>query len=182
MDETRFWAILKAASDRVTENPDWFGKDMKERLREELEKLSGDEIMRFRQLFAQKVDAAYSIDMWGAAYTINGGCSDDGFHYFRNWLVGTGPVVYANALANPDSLADILTGDWPMEATLDGAACPAWEKVTGQPHMEFFQVYEKLERLPTPDRDDEDWDFDDDDEVRRRFPRLSALYLTESEE
>jgi hypothetical protein len=29
-------------------------------------------------------------DQWGAAYLANGGCSDDGFDYFRGWLIGQG--------------------------------------------------------------------------------------------
>jgi hypothetical protein len=36
---------------------------------------------------------------------IHGGCSDDGFEYFRRWLVSRGRDVYEAALADPDSLA-----------------------------------------------------------------------------
>jgi hypothetical protein len=28
--------------------------------------------------------------MWVAAYLMNGGCSDDGFDYFRGWLIAQG--------------------------------------------------------------------------------------------
>ena len=38
---------------------------------------------------------------------IHGGCSDDGFEYFRRWLVSRGRDIYAAALANPDSLANV---------------------------------------------------------------------------
>jgi hypothetical protein len=44
-------------------------------------------------------------DQWGAAYLANGGCSDDGFDYFRGWLIGQGRKVYETVLADPDSLA-----------------------------------------------------------------------------
>ncbi|MFL6076856.1 MAG: DUF4240 domain-containing protein [Mycobacteriales bacterium] len=30
---------------------------------------------------------SYQGDLWGAAYLINGGASDDGFDYFRGWLI-----------------------------------------------------------------------------------------------
>ena len=38
---------------------------------------------------------------------INGGSSDDGFHYFRAWLISRGQAVYEAAVANPDSLAGL---------------------------------------------------------------------------
>jgi hypothetical protein len=49
--------------------------------------------------------------------------------------------------------------------------------VTGKPNTEY--------PLVLPARHDEEtlqgdnWDFDDDAEMRRRFPRLSAIYLVE---
>lgn len=32
----------------------------------------------------------YSYRLWEPAYALNGGCSDDGFEYFRTWLIGQG--------------------------------------------------------------------------------------------
>ena len=46
-------------------------------------------------------------DLWGAAYLINGGCSDDGFDHFRGWLMTQGREVFARAVAEPDSLAEL---------------------------------------------------------------------------
>ena len=39
--------------------------------------------------------ASYRVDLWGAAYLINGGASDDGFEYFRGWLMTQGRAVFA---------------------------------------------------------------------------------------
>jgi len=36
---------------------------------------------------------------------MNRGCSDDGFHYFRCWLISRGKKTYHDALSNPDTLA-----------------------------------------------------------------------------
>ena len=52
---------------------------------------------------------------------IHGGCSDDGFEYFRRWLVSRGRDVHEAALAEPDSLAqsDMRPGPhgvWEFEA------------------------------------------------------------------
>ena len=35
---------------------------------------------------------------------MNGGCSDDGFQYFRNWIISRGKEVYYAAKENPDNL------------------------------------------------------------------------------
>ena len=45
------------------------------------------------------------------AYLINGGCSDDGFAYFRSWLISRGRAAYAAAVRNPDSLAGLVDPD-----------------------------------------------------------------------
>ena len=50
---------------------------------------------------------SYRIELWGAAYLLNGGCSDDCFEYFRGWLITQGRAVYEAVLADPDSLADV---------------------------------------------------------------------------
>ena len=46
--------------------------------------------------------------MWCAAYIINGGCSDDGFEYFRCWVISRGKEVYYLSKSNPDNLIDEL--------------------------------------------------------------------------
>ncbi|MFF5233220.1 DUF4240 domain-containing protein [Dactylosporangium sp. NPDC000521] len=125
---------------------------------------------------------SYRADLWAAAYLINDGASDDGFDYFRGWLIAQGQTTYEQAVASPDSLAghpaviQAATGDgvdtWCEE--MISIAWSAYETVTGEP-------------LPGdaltgsyPDLDpDWDFDFDDDAEMRRRLPRLAALYLND---
>ena len=112
---------------------------------------------------------AESWDMWGAAYLINGGCSDDGFVYFRAWLIAQGRATYSAAVADPDTLA--------------GAAEPGRD----DHEFELFyalprEVYEELAGEEMPNIEVEwpaepggkRWDFDDDAEVARRLPRLAA--------
>ena len=51
---------------------------------------------------------AYRWDLWAAAYLIQGGCSDDGFEYFCDWLISLGKHRFEAALRNPDSLAEVI--------------------------------------------------------------------------
>jgi hypothetical protein len=115
---------------------------------------------------------AYTVDLWGAAYLINGGASDDGFYYFRCWLIGMGRDVYEAAVANPDSLADAVDPGTDAEAGIYAAAHQAWMAVTGRPDTDPYPARNESAVLRG-----EDWDFHDDDEVRRRLPRLADMYL-----
>ena len=177
MDRKRFWDLIRAAKrDAGSEDEAKF-----DALKGQLLQLPPEEILSFDKHFGDLVSAAYGIDLWGAASLINGGASDDGFHYFLCWLVGMGQKVYEKAIADPDSLADVVKGDGPFESDLEGAAARAWTEKTGRSEDEFYAEQERLGVTPYNEDEGEDWDFDDEDEMRRRLPRLSRLYLDAEE-
>jgi hypothetical protein len=60
----------------------------------------------FASLFDTMMDRAYSYKLWGAAYIIHGGCSDDTLNDFRSSLISRGRSCFGGAIAGPDSLAD----------------------------------------------------------------------------
>jgi hypothetical protein len=76
-------------------------------LRTALRELSPEDIISFEAAFRRYINQAYTWDLWGAAYVIHGGCSDDSFEYFRRWLVSRGRGIYEPALADPESLAQV---------------------------------------------------------------------------
>lgn len=90
------------------------------------------EIIEWNHIFDRLAARAHTVDLWGAAYLINGGASDDGFYYFRCWLIGMGREVYEAAVANPDSLADAAAEGIDAEAEIYSAAHQAWMVVTGR--------------------------------------------------
>ena len=60
------------------------------------------------------------------------GCSDDGFIDFRAWLIAQGRDTYLSALADPDSLAEVIPyGDCCFE-TLSYVGDYAYEQLTGK--------------------------------------------------
>jgi hypothetical protein len=101
MPADAFWKIIEEAG-RSRATPKAHEKSLAVQLR----KLSQNDLIAFEVAFRTYLNNAYSWDLWGAAYIIHGGASDDGFEYFRRWLVAQGRAVYEAALANPDSLAD----------------------------------------------------------------------------
>ncbi|MEV0392590.1 DUF4240 domain-containing protein [Polymorphospora rubra] len=126
--------------------------------------------------------ASAKVDLWATAYLINGGCSDEGFDHFRGWLVAQGRRTLADAVADPDSLAGVpavrraaSTGAELGCVEILRAAGVAYHRVAGA----------DLPRSgagPARPGFDDFWDFDDEDEIRRRLPRLAALFTEPPEE
>jgi hypothetical protein len=103
MDDDRFWAFVGAARDAA-------GDDVEDRvggLEQVLLNHAPDEVVEFQHKYDELLARAFRRDLWGAAYLMNGGCSDDGFRHFRDWLISEGEAVYEAALADPQSLADV---------------------------------------------------------------------------
>jgi hypothetical protein len=167
LDTERFWSIVEAGGREAQEDPE----RQLEAVRRALGDLPPDELIAFHRLFNRAMDGAYSWDLWGAAYLSNGGCSDDGFAYFRSWLISRGRAVYEAAARDPDSLAGLVDpdrDDYEFE-DLWGLALEVYEERTGE-EPPAFEGGGGIE--PAGER----WDFDDDEEVSRRLPRLAALY------
>jgi hypothetical protein len=153
------------------------------RLAARLRELPPAEIAAFQDVRDDLLAESNRRDLWGAAYLINGGCSDDGFDYFRAWLLGQGNATFQTALRDPDGLAghpevqDVISAGIGRERleceSLLAAPFWAYEAATGHEppdHPRPSLLREALERGPAG----EDWDFDDAREMQRRYPRLAA--------
>jgi hypothetical protein len=170
MNTNEFWALIgDAARDGGT--PD----TVSERAATALAALDAGEIVAFERHLRRVLEASYKADLFGAAYVVNGGCSDEGFDAFRGWLMAQGREAFARAVGEPDSLAELpavrraaLTGEELGSEKMLAIAATAHRKATGL----------ELPEEPVAKRPDTDdfWDFDDEDEVGRRFPRLAALF------
>ena len=170
MDDAQFWKIIKRARSKADDDPEAIAEGVHEQLTE----LPPREIESFHAILEAKVAAAYSWKLWGAAYLLNGGCSDDGFEYFRNWLVAQGQKVYEAALADPDSLARFADPEDDYHECEDLLYAPmrAYESVTGKrlPNRPG-------ETPPAPGPSGERWDFEDPDATAQQLPRLARKYV-----
>jgi len=104
LGKEQFWQMIETAREKAGS---WQG--MREPLLEAIAQLEEPDIIRWQLIFDEYHDLAYKDKIWAAATLINGGCSDDGFIDFRAWLIAQGKEVYMNALADPDSLAELET-------------------------------------------------------------------------
>lgn len=133
-----------------------------------LKELPPEEIVAFECEYDTRRNEAYTWDLWGAAYLINGGCSDDGFEYFRAWLISRGRAVFEAALANPDTLAAHVEAgrdDYEFEAFLYLPRA-VYKETTGK--NADYKTGVEFKKEP----DGEDWDFDDDAAISARLPML----------
>jgi len=164
LTEERFWEILENSNK---------GKDLKA----ELSKLSQDEIFGYKYWWDYFHAESYNQALWAVAYTVLGGCGDDGFDYFRFWLVTRGKDVYKKAIQEADSLCnefDCLTDD----------EYPEWEDVSYVPNEVFEEKWgkdyyeaedeaqENIAFIDTPrPKIDFEWDEDNEESIRAVCPK-----------
>jgi hypothetical protein len=128
MDDAAFWQLI---GDTRTAAGDDTARQS-ELLKERLTRVSPQAIIEFAQIRDRLDERAYTNDLWGAAYVIEDGCSDDCFRDFRGYVISLGQGPYENALRDPDSLASVAqdaeTGNW---ENADNVAPDAYSSVTG---------------------------------------------------
>lgn len=165
MDRTAFWKIIDDTRSGAKDEDAFL-----DRITTRLRNLSFEELVEFQRHFDELLGQSYRWDLWGAAYVMNGGCSDDGFEYFRAWLIAQGQQVFHRAIANPDSLAELENPEGALEELMY-VAPELYREKTGREMPD--SVHEGVHR---PDLGDDDWDFDDAEEMKRRYPTLFAKY------
>ncbi len=161
----RFWSTIEMCRSSLKQ-----GEDLAGVIVAHLEKGSASEIFDFQVAFDECLTQAYRWDLWGAAYIINGGCSDDGFDYFLGWLIAQGRSTFEAALDNPERLAEIIEPG--TEADYEAmwyVASRAYEGRTGK--EDFY------EQLPTSIRGQvrgAEWAEED---LPQLFPKLTAKFV-----
>ena len=176
MDEDRYWQM-------ITDSIDESGGDrecQENVLISSLEKLEPVNIIGFRLRTDKLLYDTYNPEMWCAGYIMNGGCSDDGFEYFRLWIIAQGRQVYENAKQNPDSLSTAI-GDEIEEfydfESLWYVALKAFENKTGKEIYNFLDEENfKFSEADYPRDFEFNWQGDDPDSMKKICPNLFAQF------
>jgi hypothetical protein len=195
MDTTEFWQLIAASKAAITStNFEEAQDEQYNHLYQSLMKKSVEEIIAFETHFTHFYRESYRTDIWDAAYIVNGGCSDDGFDYFRAWLIGAGQETYEAVCQDSDNL--ILSVPENIEASdpeseeefylefemLLSVASTAYASKTGQDLYEN-DLHEKVEPhvMPIPELTG-DFLVDDPEQIealKKAYPRLYARFCEE---
>ena len=172
MNEDQFWAIVQKAVDEAGDDED----EYLEVVMHELSKLSLKEMVGFRLRTDKLLYDSYTSEMWCAGYLMNGGCSDDGFEYFRLWVISRGRKVYEAALANPDNLIDYIAEDAEVDffefELFWYAAIDAFEEATEADLYDYIDDDNFTTREGNYPNFEFNWDEEDPESMKKLCPRL----------
>ncbi|TXN37801.1 DUF4240 domain-containing protein [Flagellimonas hymeniacidonis] len=169
MTENLFWTIISNSRKE--------GKDIDSQARSlklELKKLSEQELFGFLYHYYKLSSKSYNGDLWLVPYILLGGCSDDWFDYFRDWLISRGKAVYYSALENPDSICDefdlISEGD---EPTFGGLGYVYREVFEEKFKKDFYKEEDKYDYGDALNRDEIEfkWSREDEESMRKICPK-----------
>ena len=129
INQDSFWDLIHEAKNACGQDMDAMLAYLKDRL----VSMGPTQAQNFHDIIHAYEDLADKFGLWDAAGIMKEyGCSDDGFIDFRAWLIAQGREVYFAALADPDSLADIVPyGDCCFEQ-LSYVGDYAYEQLTGK--------------------------------------------------
>ncbi|REE02283.1 DUF4240 domain-containing protein [Citricoccus muralis] len=172
MEDERFWQILAQSGASAGGSVE----DQTESLTTILAGLPAPEIAAFDVAFSAYQDELYSWDLWGAAYLLMGGCSDDCFTDFRSWVIAQGEDYFEAVQADPQALAEGRlenVGQIGEAELLSYAAMDAYVEATDRDIFMDYPSHPGLETVAEPTG--QEWDEDDEEALRDRYPRLSPL-------
>ena len=181
INKDTFWTLIDQGRECCGKNAYQLAQWLEDRLIE----MGPAQALNFDYIALTYRAMAYKYGLWNAASIMCDGCTDDGFTYFRGWLIAQGREVYMAALKDPDSLADVpANGDYCCE-TLCYAGSYAYEQLTGRSIDEDFDpdVSHAVSEKIKPDIEYGDgieypytWS-----ETAAYLPRLCAKYLKPEE-
>ena len=163
MNEQQFWQLIETVKHAA-------GADLDARpelLEKQLSLLEPVAIQGFQQRYEALLLEANHWDLWGAASLMNGGCSDDGFRYFRDWLISEGERTFKTALRDPDTLVVFGRRDY-FELESYGYAALHAHAARGAGEIERDDAVEFAATAG------DEWD---EAELPGRFPRLAVMHL-----
>jgi hypothetical protein len=176
LDEARFWQIIDSSREQARQKKLAKGQDFidvhEQTLAESLRTLPPDQIAAFNDRFWEVHQRAYRWDLWGAAYWLHGGCSDDGFIDYRACLISLGKDLFQRVLNDPDTIADLV--DRPDVPYMQAEG---FQYIAGRVYEEKTGKSMPLgESSGIDEPEGEKFDFDDEEVMSERFPKLLAKF------
>lgn len=163
MNEDAFWALIDKS--RAAANNNY--QQQIGALKTVLAGLEPTEIVKFDNTFTALMAATYDNKLWGAAFVINGGCSDDCFDYFRQYLIGHGKDKFYETIKDPESCASWIESEeedgW---EGLQSSAMDAYKLKAGKEIPTTYQPKFELKGDPI-----------DEETVMKQYPKLAKKFM-----
>lgn len=127
IDEKLFWEIIEVSFASEEGDP----LDV---LVNHLEAFSKSSILSFERILRKKLGELYDNNLWAVAFISKHGCSDDGFTYFRAWVISRGRQFFEAVVKDPSfAVKDMEKGEKMECEELLYAANTAYENTAGEP-------------------------------------------------
>ena len=164
MDQAAFWRIIDDARGAAS------CELLAARVQSALRSRGHDETIAFSFLFDEALDALYTWDLWAVAYIVRGGCSDDGFEYFRSWVISQGQQAFDLAVSDPAEFGTAIDPDTEDE----DLECEDLLYAAQQVHLELTGEYGPARMIGHPQQPrGQRWE---EDELESRLPSLWARW------
>ena len=163
MNEDDFWKLIDKSRTASSNNY----QTQISSLKTILLTLEPADIEKFDNTFTALLAASYDYKLWGASYVINGGCSDDCFDYFRQYLIGHGKEKFYQTIKDPESCASCIKSE--EEDNWEGlqyAAMEAYKQLTGKEIPKTYQPKVELKGKPF-----------DEETVMKQYPKLAKKFM-----
>jgi len=163
MNEDVFWKLIEESRTASKNN---YQKQI-ELLQAKLLSMDAQEIDFFYNRLLSLLDISYDWNLWGAAYVINGGCSEDCFDYFRQYLISYGKDKFYKTIKDPESCAPWIKSeeeeDW---EGLYQCAYLAYKQKTGNDIPKSYIPDFVLKGIPF-----------DEEKVFEQYPKLAKRFI-----
>lgn len=170
LDENIYWNIIDNSL-KNTNNQ----QSQEAFLIKEIENLTPKEIVGFRLRTDKLLYDTYNSKMWCAGYIMNGGCSDDGFEYFRNWVISRGKDIYYKAKENPDTLISQKENGEDEMFEFEGFWYVALEAFNNKTEKSLYDFID-YDNFNTRERNypqfEFDWEEDNPESLKKLCPKL----------
>lgn len=140
-----------------------------------LHRLNEVSLATFCEQFDRRMDDAYTWDLWGLAYLINRGCSDDAFADFRASLIILGKEAYLRALENAESLLEL------DDSELKALSEEGLLFVGPEAYQAIFGKDPPRSATHKDEPSGEDWE-EEKESLMSRFPKAWSVYGWEQED
>lgn len=163
IDENEFWTIIDKS--RVAANNNYQAQIAS--LKTILLTLEPRDIIKFDNTFTAMLAASYDYKLWGASFVINGGCSDDCFHYFRQYLIAQGKEKFYSTIKDPEICVSWIKSE--EEDNWEGlqySAMEAYKQKTGNDIPKTYQPKFELKGKPF-----------DEETVVKQYPKLAKKFM-----